>query len=128
VNLSSRVEGLNKYFGTSILFTEATRKDAGGFAGAVLMGRVRVKGRREAVPLYSLFDPPLERGVVEGWERAFQAFCQARCEEFAGEVAKVESEDSRLDETIRLYRDVASKYAKAPPPQGWSGELDFDHK
>ena len=128
VNLSSRVEGLNKYFGTSILFTEATRKDAGGFAGAVLMGRVRVKGRREAVPLYSIFDPPLERGVAEGWERAYQVFCQARFEEFAGEVAKVESEDTRLSETIRLYRDVANKYANTPPPQGWSGELDFEHK
>jgi type II secretion system protein J len=70
----------------------------------------------------------LERGVAEGWERAYQVFCQARFEEFAGEVAKVESEDTRLSETIQLYRDVASKYSKTSPPQGWSGELDFEHK
>lgn len=128
VNLASRVEGLNKYFGTSILFTEPTRKDAGGFSGAILMGRVRVKGRKEAVPLYSIFDPPLERAVAEGWERAYGAFCQARFDTFASEITELELKENRLNETIRLYRDVARSFAETPPPQGWSGELDFDHK
>jgi len=128
VNLASRVEGLNKYFGTTILFTEPTRKDAGGFAGAVLMGKVRVKGRKEAVPLYSVFEPPLERAVLDGWERAYGAFCQARFEAFGTEVTELESRENRLSETVRLYREVARTYSETPPPQGWSGELDFDHK
>jgi adenylate cyclase len=128
VNLASRIEGLNKYFGTTILFTEATRKDAGGFAGAVLMGSVRVKGRREAVPLYSLFDPPLEHPVREGWERAHSAFCKAHFDTFLRDAAELESRESRLSTTLRLYREESRKYADTPPPQGWSGELDFDHK
>ena len=128
VNLASRIEGLNKYFGTTILFTEATRKDAGGFAGAVLMGSVRVKGRREAVPLYSLFDPPLDVQVREGWERAHSAFCKAQFDAFLGEAEGLESREERLRTTIRLYREEARKYAESPPLQGWSGELDFDHK
>jgi adenylate cyclase len=128
VNLASRIEGLNKYFGTTILFTEATRKDAGGFAGAVLMGSVRVKGRREAVPLYSLFDPPLEHPVREGWERAHSAFCKAHFDAFLRDADELESRESRLSTTLRLYREESRKYADTPPPQGWSGELDFDHK
>ena len=128
VNLASRIEGLNKYFGTTILFTEATRKDAGGFAGAVLMGSVRVKGRREAVPLYSLFDPPLEHPAREGWERAHSAFCKAHFDAFLRHADELESRESRLSTTLRLYREESRKYADTPPPQGWSGELDFDHK
>jgi adenylate cyclase len=128
VNLASRIEGLNKYFGTAILFTEATRKDAGGFAGAVLMGSVRVKGRREAVPLYSLFDPPLEPQAREGWERAYGAFCKADFTAFLDQVGELESRDARLGTAINLYREEALKYVNAHPPQGWSGELDFDRK
>ena len=128
VNLAARVEGLNKYFGTSILFTEATRKDAGGISGATLVGKVRVKGRKEAVPLYTLFDPPLERAVSDGCERAYVAFCQARFDAFTIEVTAVQSNDHRLTEIVQLYHNVVLRYADTPPPQGWAGELDFDHK
>ena len=128
VNLASRIEGLNKYFGTEILFTEATRKDAGGFAGAVLMGSVRVKGRREAVPLFSIFNPPLARQALEEWEGAYGYFCKAHFEAFLQKAEKLESMDRRLSTTVELYRAEARKYALNPPPQGWAGELDFDHK
>jgi len=70
VNLASRIEGLNKYFGTTILFSEATRKDAGGFAGAVSIASVRVKGRKEAVQLYTMFDPPLPADSLAEWNGA----------------------------------------------------------
>lgn len=128
VNLASRIEGLNKYFGTTILFTEATRKDAGGFAGAVLIGSVRVKGRREAVPLYSCFEPPLDSSTREGWDRAYGAFCRANFADFLKESEELASRDARLGTTIQLYREEALKYGTTPPPQGWMGELDFDRK
>ena len=128
VNLTSRIEGLNKYFGTSILFTEATRKDAGGFAGAVLVGSVRVKGRKEAVSLYSIFDPPLPSNVLDSWNRAYGAFCRADFAGFKAEVSGALSSEPRLGKALVMYGVETDKYLEAPPPQGWAGELDFDHK
>jgi adenylate cyclase len=128
VNLASRVEGLNKYFGTSILFTEATRKDAGGFGGAVAIASVRVKGRKEAVLLYTVFDPPLAPHVLEGWNSLYKLFCNADFEGFSRDCSGAASSEQRLAKVIELYRNEVSKYSAAPPSQGWSGELDFDHK
>jgi adenylate cyclase len=128
VNLASRIEGLNKYFGTSILFTEATRKDAGGFAGAVLIGSVRVKGRKEAVLLYSVFDPALSPHVLDSWNRAYGAFCGADFNGCKAEASGPLSGEPRLAKALNLYISQCGMYADSPPPQGWAGELDFDQK
>ena len=128
VNLASRIEGLNKYFGTSILFTEATRKDAGGFAGAVLIGSVRVKGRKEAVVLYSVFDPPLAQPVLDDWNSLYQAFCRADFGRFRAGCSGPVSGEPRLSKAIDLYRNEVERFGTSPPPQGWGGELEFDSK
>lgn len=54
VNVASRVEGLNKRFGTDILVTAAAWRRAGdGFAGE-RVGEEQVKGRSEPVEVYAL--------------------------------------------------------------------------
>ncbi len=53
-NLASRLEGANKAFGTAVMISEATCTAAGeGFLVRPL-GRVRVVGRREPVPVFEL--------------------------------------------------------------------------
>lgn len=128
VNLASRIEGLNKYFGTSILFSEATRKDAGGFAGAVLIATVRVKGRREAVSLYSLFDPPLAPAVVTDWNQALHLFSKATFTEARALFLRVASTEPRLAVAVELYVEHIDGFLAVAPPQGWDGELDFTVK
>jgi adenylate cyclase len=128
VNLASRIEGLNKYFGTSVLFSEATRKDAGGFAGAVLIASVRVKGRREAVSLYSLFDPPLAPGVLTTWNQALQLFSKVNFDASRAAFNEVREQEQRLAVAVDLYVEHIEGYLIAPPPQGWDGELDFTVK
>ncbi len=54
VNVASRVEGLTKVVGTDILVSESTWKRAGGRFQGELVGEEHVKGRQEAVVLYSL--------------------------------------------------------------------------
>lgn len=128
VNLASRIEGLNKYFGTTILFTESTRKDAGGFAGAVPIATVRVKGRREPVSLFSLFDPPLLKPVLDAWKEALNLFAKARFSEAKPLFEQVSQQEPRLATAARLYLDHVERFMVAPPEQGWDGELDFDVK
>ncbi len=53
VNLASRLEGLNKEFGTTIIISEFTLKKAGDFVTRDL-GQVNVKGKEQAVGIYEL--------------------------------------------------------------------------
>lgn len=53
VNLASRIEQLNKQFGTRLLISETVRDSVGEReAGASLIGRVQVKGREAPVLVY----------------------------------------------------------------------------
>ena len=55
VNLASRLEALNKTYGTRIIVSEATRSAAGAAAFAfAAIGEVRVRGRSQPTPVYAL--------------------------------------------------------------------------
>jgi adenylate cyclase len=54
VNLASRLEGVNKFFGTSALLSTAARELAGGAFLTRELGRVIVQGRHEPVSVYEL--------------------------------------------------------------------------
>jgi adenylate cyclase len=54
VNLASRLEGLNKYYGTRTLITEATYEEAKDGIVARPLDWVSVKGKHEAVLVYEL--------------------------------------------------------------------------
>jgi adenylate cyclase len=55
VNLASRLEGMNKEFGTTIIISEFTLAKAPGFETRDL-GSVHVKGKERAVTIYELLD------------------------------------------------------------------------
>ncbi|HEX9421256.1 MAG TPA: adenylate/guanylate cyclase domain-containing protein [Methylomirabilota bacterium] len=57
VNLASRVEGLNKEMGTTMLVTEATYRAAGLDVEVKDRGPVSVKGREELVRVYEVIGP-----------------------------------------------------------------------
>ncbi len=54
VNLASRLEGLNKDFGTSIIVSDATRQHIGEAAQVRPLGGVTVKGKTVATTVYEL--------------------------------------------------------------------------
>jgi len=54
VNVASRLEGMNKEFGTRILISEATRLAAGDIAPMQFRGEAKVRGKSEAMPVYSV--------------------------------------------------------------------------
>lgn len=128
VNLAARLEGLNKYFGTLILFSEATRRDAGGIEGAVFLGKVRVKGKKEAVPLYTLFEPPLAATIRSEWSKACEEFAEGQFESARDRFEKLSTAEPRLDTVSTLYRSEIEQWLTSSPPLGWGGELTFDSK
>ncbi|HTO98512.1 MAG TPA: adenylate/guanylate cyclase domain-containing protein [Myxococcales bacterium] len=137
VNLASRLEGLNREYGTHILVTGQTlalaRKAlADGQDYTVReLDSVRVKGKEEAVRLYELRrkgpaapeELPLLSGYAEGLAlyRAGR-FAEARlqfdslCQRFAGDGPSA----------LLLARCV--RMLEKPPSQGWDGVFRMEHK
>jgi adenylate cyclase len=56
VNVASRVEGLTKNYSVDALVSEATWRLAGATFRGDRVGEDKVKGRREAVVVYSLLE------------------------------------------------------------------------
>lgn len=54
VNVASRLEGMNKEFGTRILLSEATRDAAGDIVPMQYRGVAQVRGREVPMPVYSV--------------------------------------------------------------------------
>jgi adenylate cyclase len=55
VNLASRIEKLNKHFGSQLLVSEMVSQAAGNeIAGAISKGTVKVRGREEGIQIYQL--------------------------------------------------------------------------
>ena len=75
VNLASRVEGLNKSFGTQILITEFTKAKIGERFLTRPLEKVQVKGKDEEVMLYELLEDTEEnRARVERFMVALRMY------------------------------------------------------
>ncbi|MDZ4224856.1 MAG: adenylate/guanylate cyclase domain-containing protein, partial [bacterium] len=54
VNLASRLEGLNKDYGTQIIISEEHYEKVKGHVAAKRLGEVKVKGKEKATVIYEL--------------------------------------------------------------------------
>ncbi len=82
VNLASRVEGLNKLFGTKILITEQTKLQIGNTFLTRPLEKFKVKGKDEEVMLYELLEDTQDnRLMVEAFVVALELYYQEKYEE-----------------------------------------------
>lgn len=54
VNIASRLEGLNKQFGTEIIVSESTYRQVEDIVEAIDLGNVKVKGKASEIKIYSI--------------------------------------------------------------------------
>jgi adenylate cyclase len=67
VNLSARLESLNKTWGTNILISEEVREQVHHEFRTRLVGRLKVKGRKEVTIVHELRGPLDEGGEEPAW-------------------------------------------------------------
>jgi adenylate cyclase len=119
VNLASRLEGINKQFGTWVLASEALRNAVGDAFAAREISRVAVVGRREAVRVFELF-PREESAARADAHRAFAAglddFYSGRFSEAIGKFQPIAETDPAASSYLRRCR-VLSEHR----PEGWEG-------
>jgi adenylate cyclase len=77
VNVAARIESLNKYLGTSVLISEATRARIGDTFVARKLGSFQVAGKKKAVKMYELLgEKPetTEPAWIHTFSRALAAY------------------------------------------------------
>jgi class 3 adenylate cyclase len=121
VNVASRLEGANKYFGTSIIASEATVALTGaGFVWREL-DIVRVQGRSQPV---KIFEPLAEAGQASADDLAranayAEGLARWRGRDFAGAVNCFER-FAHLDPPSALFLIRAKAFAANPPRSDWT--------
>jgi adenylate cyclase len=129
VNTASRLEGLNKVYGSRILISEETRKQIGDEFVCRELDVVRVKGKTQPVLVYEL----LARRDMDGggkWTHLAGAFTQAfmayRRRRFGDAITALQAvrtmhpEDHAIDRFIERCRALM----KDPPAPDWDGVYD----
>jgi len=121
VNVASRLEGANKYYGTSIMASETTMAQTGDTFAWRELDAIRVMGRGEAI---KVFEPLAGKGE-ESAEQAKVAGAYAeglarwRAREFA-EAADAFSRTAEADAASALFARRAKALAADPPPPDWT--------
>ncbi|CAN5153088.1 adenylate/guanylate cyclase domain-containing protein [soil metagenome] len=132
VNLASRLEGLNKHYGTQILISEATYEEAKAGIVVRLLDRVSVKGKNSAVLVYELLglkgetSPELhELGLkyAEAWNAYHR---QDWAEALHGFAAILELWPN--DGPSREMKRRCVEYRERPPGADWDGTHRMDNK
>lgn len=125
VNLASRLEGANKFFGTGILASDATRRMAGDDVVWREIDLVQVKGRDQPVRVWEPIDPAdaTARGAaIKAYAAGLESW---RAGAFA---AAAESFAAAHDAPAELFARRARHMAGAPPPGTWTGVNILEEK
>ena len=140
VNLASRIEGLTRHYGVDVLAGQATRDAAfaSGEPGGpvwVEVDRVRVKGKRQGVTLFTPVPQPAAAAPsfteeMRLWQLALAGHRLQHWEEAGTCLHRLRSDfpDSPL---AGLYRQLDARnqhHRGSPPPADWDGTHTFDSK
>jgi adenylate cyclase len=124
VNLASRLESVNKQYGTLILVGEDTwARVGGGFEGREL-DWIRVKGKERPVAIYELVAeagalPDRARQVIARYAEGLACYRAGRWDD-AARAFRAALDVDPDDAPSRIFAERCSRYAEAPPPH-WDG-------
>lgn len=116
-NLASRLEGINKEFGTYIMISESTKNELGDEFVCREISRVRVVGRQEPVRVFEpMFPEDADRSTMELFAKALQEFYDGNfCE-----ALQMFSHLSDSDAVSKTYTERCRTLMNNPPDD-WDG-------
>lgn len=126
VNLASRLEGANKFYGSSILISEFTAAQLKDSYCLREVDRIRVKGKHQPVAVFEVLDAHECRALstydiqMELYKRGLALYREAQWD------AAIEAFEGLLDiyakdKLSRLYIERCRLFKSQPPVEGWDG-------
>jgi adenylate cyclase len=136
VNLGSRLEGINKFYGTSICISEVTYEAIKDQFFCRVLDIVAVKGKEKGVKIYEVIgefgNPELlpnanDVQLAQITNEAFQAYSK---EEWTSALDKYQEALVRFpqDKVAIMFVDRCKMYKENPPPRDWGGIHVFTEK
>lgn len=136
VNLASRLEGLTRKFGVGLIASESTRVQAPVLPQGCFwqeLGKVRVKGRQQAVTIYTVRMDETPEGAealvqelalwhsaLDDWRKRSFGACWAKIREL-----RQQNDNFSL---YQLYEKRVISMLRQAPSEDWDGTLHFDEK
>lgn len=124
VNLGSRLEGINKQYGTRIIISEFTYADVKDEFICREIDLVRVKGKIEPVKIYELVAekrvPKEKADMLKKFEQGYDLYHQKEFQkgiEVFNEALSLEPDDA----CSKLYIKRCEEFIATPPPDDWDG-------
>jgi two-component system sensor histidine kinase ChiS len=128
VNLASRLEGLTKVYGAGIIVSGAIieRLDDPKKYNYRFVDRVTVKGKRNAVSVFEVYDTETEQSIVlkqqtaEVFQEALNFYYQQKfvaAQKVFQNILQINPDDR----VAMLYFKRSRKYRMYGAPDGWSG-------
>jgi adenylate cyclase len=131
VNLASRLEGLNKIYGTNIIISDNTYKIVKNKFNIRKLDIVRVKGKKKPIPIYELiskkddinekqnefityYEKGLDFYLTKDWKSAIKSFQKAI--------------EINNDKASSIFINRCKDFLKNPPPKDWDGVWDIKTK
>ncbi len=132
VNLASRLEGVNKLYGTWIMVSEETKQQCPDSLFFRRLDRVRVVGIHTPIRLYELVEETsqIDKEVIDAYnkfELALEEFEDkewAKAKDMFTEVVDILG----IDPPSTLYISRCEEYMKIGPPTDWDGVFKMSNK
>lgn len=130
VNLASRLEGLNKAYGTECIISESTKKEIKNTDNIYLreLDLVTVKGKKEPTLLYEIITEPVDNQL----KTILDLFAEGRSWYTQGQWNNA---IDKFSEALRIAEDGPSRTfldrcleMKNNPPKNWVGVYEFHSK
>jgi len=133
VNLASRLEGLNKYYGTRIIISDETLAQvAGGFVTRKL-DLVAVKGKTNGVGIHELVGTkadlaPDRLESIRLYNQAMELYLNRQWQEAWPIFQEALRKSGGADPAASLMAARCTEYLAAPPQKDWNGVYAFQAK
>lgn len=132
VNLASRLEGANKWYGTTAMISENTYNNVKEHVEVRKLDTIRVIGKTEPIVIYELFGmkgslPQKVYDVIELYNKGLEMFSEhqwKKAHKFFNEALAILPDDG----PSKTYVGRCEDYIKKPPSKNWDGVYSLKSK
>jgi class 3 adenylate cyclase len=131
VNLASRLEGLNKLYGTNIIISENTLEIVKDKFDTRKLDAVKVKGREKPILIYELLSQKdklskKQRSFVKLYETGLELYFERKWKTAIETFQK--ALEHKEDHATQLLIRRCQEFQKHPPPSDWNGVWEMETK